>query len=124
MIGDHVDRAERDRVGGELVARAGRVGLVRHGDGEPGEAQRERAAHRVAPAAARHRERGVDPVEPGLAVRGVEDGGRPRVRDGITDEAGDPGLAVDRHSSSLPSHSPLTPWARMFASCSARVVAK
>ena len=115
--GDHVDRAERAGVGRELVARPRGVGLVRHRDGEPGEAEGARRLHRVAAPPRRHREREVDPVQAGFPVRGVEDRGRTRVRDRVADEPGDPGLAVERHS-------PRTPWARMFASCSASVVAK
>ena len=64
LDGHDVHRAEGGRVGGELVAGPGRVGLVRHGDGEAREAERTRRRHRL-------RRRGrVVPGTPGRSSRG------------------------------------------------------
>ena len=71
LHGDHVDGREGGGVGGEVVARPRRVGLVRHGDGEAGR-WRACAPFTTSPPPPGTGTR-VDPIEPGLAVRGVED---------------------------------------------------
>lgn len=74
VSGEHgVDRPEPRRRRGELVAGAGSIHLVRHGDRECSDAKGANAVHRRGHLSSGDRERHEDPIETGGRERGVPD---------------------------------------------------
>ncbi len=87
---DHrVHRAQRGRGRRQLVAGLGDVGLVRHGDAQPRDAEGPHRRHGVAAASRGDRERHVHPVQAERGERRVVDRGRAGVGDRVADHPHD-----------------------------------